>query len=97
MRPKYNCRGGFSAASFAAYAVPRNLVASLVEAANHGLASNTHKSYKTAGNPIWRIEKATRKKLSFPFTVDNTLTYVGYLLKERNVSGASLDKYLSVS
>lgn len=59
------------------------------------MAFNSHRSYKTAVNHIRKVEEATGRRLVFPFTVSSTLTYVGYLLKERNVAGATLDKYLS--
>ena len=93
--PKYCAVGGFTRNTFRAYPVPRELVSTLVEAANHGLAKNTHKAYKTAVNHIKRIENTMGRKLRFPFSYTDTLTYIGYLLKVRKVSGSTLEKYLS--
>ena len=95
LRPKYNGHGGFTTRTFQSHSVPRDLVPALLDAANHGLATNTHKSCKTAINHIKRVEKATGRKLEFPFTVSSTLTYVGYLLKHRKVGAATIQKYLS--
>ena len=96
MRPKYNKVGGFSTKSFAKHGIPSKLVMTLVEAANHSLASNTHRSYKTAINHIRRVEQYTGKKLTFPFTVKSTLTYVAYLIQECKIAASSLEKNLSV-
>ena len=74
---------------------PPQLVMALVDALNHGLASNTSKSYRTAANYVERIRKELGISLSFPFSLEDTLTYLGYLLAVRKVSGGILDKYLS--
>jgi len=67
----------------------------LADALNHGLASNTWTSYRTAANHVVRIRKELGISLSFPFSLEDTITYLGYLLAVRKVSGATLDKYLS--
>ena len=95
LKPKYNYKGGFSTRTFQSHKIPHSLIETLVEAANHSLSTNTHKSYKTAVNHIKRVENATGKRLTFPFSVASTLTYVGYLLKERNVTAVTLEKYMS--
>ena len=62
---------------------------------NCGLSANTWRSYKTASRHIERIRRDLGISLSFPMTVEDTLTYVGYLRDIRKVSGATLDKYLT--
>lgn len=95
IKPKYNAGGGFTTKSFSKHGIPTTIVRTLVEAANHSLSSNTHRTYKTAVNHIRRVEAYTGRKLVFPFTAGSTLTYIGYLIQERNVGAASLEKYLS--
>ena len=81
--------------TFRSHNIPLRLVPVLVEAANHSLATNTHRSYKTAMNHIKRVEAATGHRLTFPFSVSSLLTYVGWLLEDRKVSAETVDKYLS--
>jgi hypothetical protein len=93
--PKYNKMGGFNTKSFASHNIPKTLVLALVESANHGLATNTQKSYKTAVRHIKRVEEVMGRKLTFPFTVSSTLAYIGYLLHHRKVTAGTIEKYLS--
>lgn len=93
--PKYNALGGFSFQTFSGLSIPEALVPSLIGAANHSLAANSHRSYKTAVNHIGRVEEAMGVQLTFPFSLTSTLTYIGYLLTERKVSAATIDKYMS--
>ena len=92
---KYGTKGGFEARMLANVRGPPQLVATLAEALNHGLASNTWKSYRTAANHVERIRKELGIRLSFPFSLEDTLTYLGYLLSVRKVSAGTLEKYLS--
>ena len=92
---KYGAKGGFHTKALANVRGPPQLVVALADALNHGLASNTWKSYKTASNHVERIRKELGISLSFPFSLEDTLTYLGYLLSVRKVAGATLDKYLS--
>ena len=92
---KYSSQGGFSAQTFNELSIPQWLLPSLVGAANHSLAVNTHTSYKTAVNHIRRVEEDTGLQLTFPFSLTSTLTYIGYLLTVRKVSTVSINKYMS--
>ena len=67
----------------------------LADALNHALANNTWKSYKTAANHVKRIRKELGVALVFPFSLEDTLTYLGYLISVRRVSGATMEKYMS--
>lgn len=59
----------------------------LADALNHALANNTWKSYKTAANHVKRIRKELGVALVFPFSLEDTLTYLGYLISVRGHNG----------
>jgi hypothetical protein len=88
-------RGGFSKSSFSKLGLAPSLIIPLVECSNYALAANTWRSYATAERHVRRVEKYTGEKMSFPFTMKSTLTYVGYLLGVRKISGSSVEKYIS--
>ena len=67
---KYGTKGGFEARMLANVRGPPQLVATLAEAPNNGLASNTWKSYRTAANHVERIRKELGIRLSFPFSLE---------------------------
>ena len=46
-------------------------------------------------NDMYSCEVAMGVRLNFPFGTKEVLTYVGYLLKERKVARATIEKYLS--
>jgi hypothetical protein len=88
-------KGGYDAKSFSNYKLPTNIVTCLVEAANSSLSKNTWMSYKTAENHLLRAEKSTGVKMTMPMTDAMLLAYIGFLLIERKVGGATLSQYLS--
>ena len=92
--------GGFDRNTFSRLGLSHNLVQTLVEAANHSLAATSWKSYSTAERHIERAQKFTGMIMTFPFSLDSTLAYVGYLLADnsiggRGIQGKSVEKYLS--
>ena len=92
---KYGVRGGFSARILANVRGPPGLIQALAEMLNCGVAANTWRSYKTAARHVGRIRRDLGINLSFPMSVEDTLTYVCYLRDVRKVSGATMDKYLT--
>ena len=92
---KYGAKGGFDTRALANVRGLPQLVMALAYALNHSLARNTWTSYKTSANHVRRIRKELGITLSFPFSLEDTLTYIGYLLSVRKVAGATLQKYLS--
>ena len=92
---KYSTRGGFNTRVLANVRGPPELVQALADMLNCGVAANTWRSYKTAARHVERIQRDLGIRLSFPMSVEDMLTYVGYLRNVRKVSGATLDKYLS--
>ena len=62
---------------------------------NFSLAANNWKTYRTVENHILRIKKETRKTLQFPFNMESTILFIGYLLNNRKVSGSTLDQYIT--
>ena len=92
---KYCARGGFSTRVLANVRGPPELVQALADMLNCGVAANTWRSYKTAARHVERIRRDLGISLAFPMSVEDTLTYMGYLRNVRKVSGATLDKYLS--
>jgi hypothetical protein len=71
-----------------------------MQAANHSVAATTWTSYSTAERHIVRVEVATGVRLTFPFSLRSTLTYVSHLLcpkKDggRGLQGKSVEKYMS--
>ena len=53
--------------------------------ANFGLSKSTWSSYQTVANHIKRCEEQTGKDLSLPFTLEKTLTFVAWMIEERNL------------
>merc|ERR1711867_288719 len=50
---------------------------------------------QTAANHVTRISRELGITLVFPFSLEDTLTYLGYLISVRRVSGSTLEKYMS--
>ena len=92
---KYGTQGGFHTRIFANVRGPPQLVMALADALNHALANNTWRSYQTAANHVSRITRELGITLMFPFSLEDTLTYLGYLISVRKVSGSTLEKYMS--
>ena len=67
----------------------------LAHFANFGLSKSSWSSYQTVENHLERCESATGKNMSLPFTLGKTLTFVGWLIEERQVKSKTIEKYLS--
>ena len=80
---KYGTKGGFHTRVFANVRGPPQLVFALADALNHAVANNTWKSYQTAANHVTRISKELGITLVFPFSLEDTLTYLGFLISVR--------------
>jgi len=91
---KYSKSGMFTHASLKNVKAPKSVIISLTEALNHSLCANTWRSYRTAQNHVDRIKAELGVELRFPFSLEATLTYVGFLLS-RGLSATSVEKYLS--
>ena len=74
--------------------IPHHLATLLCNTANFSLSKSSWDSYKTAGRMLKLCEAETKVDLDFPMTHTKVLTFVGWLL-DRNVSHATIDKYLS--
>ena len=99
-RAKYSSKGGFSASSFSKLGLAPSIVIPLMNAANFSLAATSWTSYATAERHIVRVEKATGVKLTFPFSLKSTMTYVSHLLCSkseggRGLQGKTVEKYIS--
>ena len=94
-RGKYSSQGAFSSRTFKHHNLPASIIVALVAASNFSLAEGTFKSYRTAERHIIRCENDTKVKMRFPFGERETLTYIGWLIKERKVSAQTVEKYLS--
>ena len=88
----YGVKGGFSTRVLANVRGPPGLIQALADMMNCGLAANTWRSYRTAARHVERIRRDLGISLSFPMSVEDTLTYVGYLRDVRKVSGATMDR-----
>ena len=86
---KYGAKGCFDTRALANIRGPPQLVMALADTLNHGLARNTWKSYKMSANHVLRIRKELGIALSFPFSLEDTLTYIGYLLSSSSASPGS--------
>ena len=62
---------------------------------SQGLAKNTWGTYRTAER-MWRTcEKETKAKLELPWSSEDTLLFVAWLLSDRGVSAATANAYLA--
>ena len=75
------------------YEPPERLTA-LMETLIHSLAKNMWNTYKVAGNYVKRLRQDLVITLTFPFSLDDTMMYIGYLLSFRKVQGGIWDNNL---
>jgi hypothetical protein len=74
---------------------PTSIITALTEAMNFSLAANTWKLYAAVERHVERIRKEMGVRLTFPFSLESIVTFIGYLLDVRKVSGVTVNKYLS--
>ena len=92
-REKYDGRvGKFSLQIFVKMGVEGSLGKVLAKSGNQGWAG--WRKHSTAEAHILRYEKEMGKSLKFPFTKEDTLNYVGFLLK-RELKVDTISGYLS--
>ena len=75
--------------------VADNMKSILSDRANKGLSVNTWKQYKCVFNHIKKCEQLLGISMQFPFDLDKTLNFIGYLINDRNCSSKTIDSYLS--
>ena len=57
-----------------------SLLMTLADALSYGIGKNTWKVYKTAANHVEQICVDLGVNLSFPFSLENIMTYISYLI-----------------
>lgn len=92
---KYGDRGLFSPQSFKALELPEAIENVLIEAANHSIAQSTWSVYRTAVKNLEECRRTTGKRLEFPLSTGDVMTYVGWLLGEKLVRPGTVESYLS--
>ena len=91
---KYSSEGGFKKRHLKN--LPNKVSTIIAEAANYSVAKNTWRSYSTARQHILKAGKWANVKMSIPFTLEMTLTYVAYLRgKSKPCKSDTIGKYLS--
>lgn len=84
----------YTPASLKNVRAPTSVILALTEALNFSLAANTWRSYRTAENHLARIRKELGVNIKFPFDLEATLTFTGYLLT-RGLAANTVQKYLT--
>jgi hypothetical protein len=68
---------------------------SLAALGNLGVSKTTWSTYRTAKVMLAKCETETRSNLSLPFNERKTLIFVDWLVRVRNLRGATVNLYLS--
>ena len=92
---KYSDQGGFKEDAFIHLGVPEHLATTLAWASNHGLAATTWKTYGTAARHLQACIEDIGRNMEFPFSVGDTLTFIGWLVEKRGVKAKTVQIYLS--
>ena len=92
---KYRNGGNIESSIFNNWGIDDEVGQILTDRANKALSHNTWKQYKCAENHVKRCESVLNKSMSFPFNLEKTLDFVGYLIKDRNCSSNTINSYLS--
>jgi hypothetical protein len=67
----------------------------LAEAGEHGLASSTWSSYKTAERLLAMCQKDRNKSMCLPLGQESLLEFIGWLIEVRKLKTGSINSYLS--
>ena len=94
-RQKYSGVGGFHESVFSNSGVPTSLAPCLAEAGNFSLAASTWKTYKTPDNHVDRCNQEMGTNLTYPFSVVDILTFIGWLVEKRGVRSTTVQVYMS--
>ena len=92
---KYSGKGGFKEDAFTSLGVPEHLAPTLEWASNHGLAATSWKTYGTAERHLQSCIRDVGRNMEFPFSVGDTLTFIGWLVEKRGVKAKTIQIYLS--
>ena len=92
---KYSGKGGFKEDAFIHLGVPEHLAPTLAWASNHGLAATSWKTYGTAERHLQSCIEDVGRNMQFPFSVGDTLTFIGWLVEKRGVKAKTIQIYLS--
>ena len=92
---KYSDQGGFKEDAFIHLGVPEHLASTLAWASNHGLAATSWKTYGTAARHLQTCIVDIGRNMEFPFSVGDTLTFIGWLVEKRGVKAKTVQIYLS--
>ena len=94
-RSKYSSCGNFISDVFNNWNIKPELSKLLSDRANKGIAQNTWKQYKCVFNHIKKCEAYLGMPMDLPFDLEKTLSFIGYLIQERNCSSKTIHCYLS--
>ena len=75
--------------------VPEALAETVARAANFGIAASTWKTYSTAVRHISACNEDTGKTMSIPFSLGDTLTFIGWLKAKRKVRSKTIKVYMA--
>lgn len=75
--------------------VPEVLAATVARAANFGIAASTWKTYSTAVRHISACSEDTGRNMSIPFSLADTLTFIGWLKLKRKVRSKTIKVYMA--
>ena len=95
MTTKYSKNGPISSVFFNQWDIDGELSNVLADAANMALAKNTWSNYTTVENHINRCSLKNNIDLSFPWDIEKTLKFIGFLKTDRNCAAKTIDCYLS--
>ena len=84
MTTKYSKNGPTSSVFFNQWDIDGELSNVLADAANMALAKNTWSNYTTVENHINRCSLKNNIDLSFPWDIEKTLKFIGFLKTDRN-------------
>ena len=92
---KYSGQGGFDESIFLNLGLSRDHAVVLAQAGNFGLSAASWKTYKTAENHLNACMAEVGRRMAFPFSVGDVLTFIAWLAVKRKVRAKTIMIYLS--
>ena len=92
---KYGSKGGCPVELFQDLNLPEETAKSLAAFSNLGVSKATWSTYRTAKVMLAKCEAETSSDLSLPFDERKTLIFVDWLVRVRNLKGATVNSYLA--
>ena len=92
---KYSGQGGFAESMFLDLGLSRDHAVVLAQAGNFGLSAGSWKTYKTAENHLNACMAEVGRRMTFPFSVGDVLTFIAWLVDKRKVRAKTIMIYLS--